>query len=82
MNQTETRSSRFCSTRGWPKSRKEASILDNPSKIVVDLYWNSCDELTYENGIVYKGHRVVIPAAERHNTMKSVHQSNIGIEGM
>ena len=63
-------------THGWPDNRKEASKLDNPSKRVFDLYWNSHDELTYEDGIVYKGHRVVIPAAERHNTMESLHQSH------
>ncbi|CAB4017096.1 Transposon Ty3-G Gag-Pol poly, partial [Paramuricea clavata] len=68
-------------THGWPDNRKEASKLDNPSKRVFHLYWNSRDELTYEDGIVYKGHRVVIPAAERQNTMKSLHQSHIGIEG-
>ena len=68
-------------THGWPDSRKEASKLDNSKKRVFDLYWNSRDELTYENGIIYKGHRVVIPAAERHRTMKSLHQSHIGIEG-
>ena len=68
-------------THGWPDSREEASKLDNSKKRVFDLYWNSRDELTYENGIIYKGHRVVIPAAERHNTMKSLHQSHIGIEG-
>ena len=68
-------------THGWPDSRKEASKLDNSKKRIFDLYWNSRDELTYEKGIIYKGHRVVIPAAERHNTMKSLHQSHIGIEG-
>ena len=68
-------------THGWPDSRKEASKFDNPRKRVFDLYWNSRDELTYEDGIIYKGHRIVIPAAERHNTMKSLHESHIGIEG-
>ena len=65
-------------THGWPDSRKEASKLDNSKNF--DLCWNSRDELTYEDGIIYKGHRIVIPAAEQHNTMKSLHQSHIGIE--
>ncbi len=60
-------------THGWPESRKEASKFDKSRKRVFDLYWNGIDELTYEDGIVYKGHRTVIPAAERHNTMKSLH---------
>ena len=68
-------------THGWPGSRTEASKLDRSGKRVFDLYSNSRDELTYEDGIVYKGHRVVIPAAERPDTMKSLHQSHIGIEG-
>lgn len=41
-------------THGWPDSRKEATKLDNPSKRVFNLYWNSHDELTYEDGIGYK----------------------------
>ena len=68
-------------THGWPESRKEASKFDNPRKRVFDLYWNGRDELTYEDGIIYKGHRIVIPAAERHNTMKSLHESHVAIEG-
>ena len=66
---------------GWPDGRKEASKQDNYSEKVFDLYWNSRDELTYEDGLVYKGHRIVIPMAERHNTIKGLHQSHIGIEG-
>ena len=68
-------------THGWPDSLQEASKLDNSKKRVFDLCWNSRDELTYENGIIYKGHLVVIPVAEWHNTMKSLHQSHVGTEG-
>ena len=57
---------------GWPDNRKEASKLDNSSKRAFDLYWNSHDELIYEDNIVYKGHRVMIPVAERQHHEKLV----------
>ena len=66
---------------GWPGSRAETREFDKRKKRVVELYWNSRDELTTEDGLVYKGHRIVIPAAERPSTIKGLHEPHIGIEG-
>ena len=45
------------------------------------MYWNSRDELTIEDGLVYKGHRLVIPFKEHSAVVRSLHESHIGIEG-
>ena len=52
--------------------------LNNPKRRVFDRF--DRDELTYEDGIIYKEHRLAIPVAEQHNTRKSLHQSHISIE--
>ena len=37
--------------------------------------------MTTDEGLVYKGHRQVIPTKERANIVNSLHESHIGIEG-
>jgi len=66
---------------GWPKNLAEAHKYDSRLRQVIELYWNSRDELTMEEGLVYKGHRLVIPFKERPGIVKSLHESHIGIEG-
>ncbi|KAL9974061.1 hypothetical protein ACROYT_G011058 [Oculina patagonica] len=67
--------------KGWPEALAQARENDRRRKQVIELYWNSRDELTTEGGLVYKGHRLVIPAAERSDIVKSLHESHIGAEG-
>ena len=59
----------------------EAHKYDRCRRQVIELYWNSRDELTTEDGMVYKGHRLVIPFKERPGVVKSLRESHIGIEG-
>ena len=66
---------------GWPKNLAEAHKYDSRLRQVIELYWNSRDELTMEEGLVYKGHRLVIPFKEHPGIVKSLHKSHIGIEG-
>ena len=66
---------------GWPETLSEAHNFDRRRRQVMELYWNSRDELTIEDGLVYKGHRLVIPFKERSGIVKSLHESHIGIEG-
>ena len=66
---------------GWPETLSEAHKYDRRRRQVIELYWNSRDELTIEDGLVYKGHRLVIPFKERSGVVKSLHESHIGIEG-
>ena len=67
--------------KGWPETLAQARENDKHQKQVIELYWNSRDELTIEDGLVYKGHRLVIPAGERSDIVKSLHESHIGVEG-
>ena len=48
---------------------------------MIELYWNCRDELTTEDGLIYRGHRLVIPAGERSDIVKSLYESHIGVEG-
>ena len=67
--------------KGWPETLAQARENDKHQKQVIELYWNSRDELTIEDGLVYKGHCLVIPAGERSDIVKSLHESHIGVEG-
>ena len=66
---------------GWPETLLEAHNYDRRRRQVMELYWNSRDELTIEDGLVYKGHRLVIHFTESSGVVKSLHESHIGIEG-
>ena len=52
---------------GWPETLAQAREFDRRRKQVTELYWNCRDELTIDDGLVYRGHRLVIPAKERPN---------------
>jgi len=67
---------------GWPETLSQAHEFDRGRKKVIELYWNCKDELTTDDGLVYRGHRLVIPTnfKERANIVKSLHESHIGIE--
>ncbi|XP_046576522.1 uncharacterized protein LOC124284493 [Haliotis rubra] len=58
---------------GWPDNRSDLST-------VVQQYFNYRDELSFQNGVVFKGERVVEPKAERHNIMVKLHSSHCGIQ--
>ena len=66
---------------GWLETLAEAHKYDRHQRQVTELYCNSHEELTIEDGLVYKGHYLVIPFKEHPGTAKSLHESHIGIEG-
>ena len=66
---------------GWPETLSQAREFDRGRKQVIELHWNCKDELTTDDGLVYRGHRLVIPTKERANIVMSLHESHIGIEG-
>ena len=65
---------REITANGWP---------DDKSKVPMEVqeYWPYRDELTVQNGIVYRGTRVVIPTIMRNEMLKKIHQSHRGIDG-
>ena len=60
--------------RGWP---------DDNTQIIprVMPYTSYKDELTVQNGVIFRGERLVIPVSLRSEMKKSIHQSHLGIEG-
>ncbi|MGH0142006.1 UNVERIFIED_CONTAM: hypothetical protein FKN15_074960 [Acipenser sinensis] len=60
-------------TIGWPETKQETPTI-------IKEYWTYRDELTTQDGIIYKGNRVVIPKAVRSNILTLIHESHCGIE--
>ncbi|XP_061178378.1 uncharacterized protein K02A2.6-like [Saccostrea echinata] len=44
-------------------------------------YFNIRDELTVQDGIVFKGERILIPETMRMDMLRRIHSSHIGVEG-
>lgn len=59
--------------QGWPKKVKELDLK---------AYFNCRLQLSYENGCLLRGHKVVIPAALREIICKELHSSHFGIVKM
>ncbi len=60
--------------RGWPddKSRLEGCITP---------YFNIRDELSVQDGILFRGNRCIIPRMLRTEMLQRIHSSHIGIDG-
>ena len=58
----------------WPEKKNEVIPSLHP-------YFYCHDELTSQDGIIYRGERVVIPAVLRKDMVKRIHSSHLGIEG-
>ena len=50
---------------GWPEHRREAPVAVNP-------YWDSRDQLSVSEGIIFKGIRVVVPPSLRRSFMSHI----------
>ena len=60
---------------GWPKT-----IRNCPRSI--QSYWYFRDDITYEEGILYKGVRLIMPQSERASTLKVLHMGHYAIDKM
>ena len=60
--------------QGWPPTKEDisANIRD---------YFPFREELSLQNGLVFKGERLVIPASVRGDMLTKIHASHIGIQG-
>ena len=60
---------------GWPQSRKDCSeqFLE---------FWNFRQEISEENGILYKNHRLIVPHSKRLDTLKVLHLGHYAIDKM
>ncbi|UYV65287.1 K02A2.6-like [Cordylochernes scorpioides] len=61
----------YC-TGGWPKNKKEV----DPE---IRGYWQFQDDLTYQNGLLLRGQRILIPRSMRKDILEKLHQGHFGI---
>ena len=59
---------------GWPQSRK-----DCPKQLLE--FWNF-KQISKENGILYKNHRLIVPNSERPETLKVLHLGHYTVDKM
>ena len=57
---------------GWPQNKASLPLSLTP-------YFNYCDELSVQDGIVLRGERVVIPTSMHHEMKMKVHAGHTGI---
>ena len=56
----------------WPEKSSEC-----PNE--VRTYWNFRDEITTNNGILYKGSQIIVPSSMRQYVKKQIHTGHLGI---
>lgn len=60
-------------TTGWPSRKSELTHSLHP-------YWNFREELTHQDGVIYKGTQVLIPLAKRNAILQKAHAAHFGAE--
>lgn len=59
--------------KGWPNDKTETPLC-------IREYWPYRDELATQNGLIFRGSRIVIPASMRPEMIKRAHKSHLGIQ--
>ena len=60
---------------GWPQSRK-----DCPEQLLE--FWNFRQEISEENGILYKSHKLIVPHSEWLETLRVLHMGHYAVDKM
>lgn len=58
---------------GWPQTNKNIPVILKP-------YWSYRDEITIEDGIAMKGHRIMIPTTMQKEILEKLHSAHQGME--
>ena len=58
---------------GWPQVHTDCHPL------LLD-YWNFRDEISLEDGLLFKGHRLIMPESLRGETLKQIHEGHYSVE--
>lgn len=58
--------------KGWPEHREQTLTAVRP-------YWDSRDQLSVSDGIIFKGMRIVVPPSLRPRMLEIIHESHLGI---
>ena len=59
--------------QGWPDNIDDCYPL-------IREFWNYREEITIQDGILYKGLRMIIPKSLQNEVLKKIHSSHLGIE--
>ncbi|UYV73302.1 K02A2.6-like [Cordylochernes scorpioides] len=62
---------KYCMS-GWPKNKREV----DPA---LKGYWQFQEDLTYQNGLLLRGQRILIPKSLRKDILEKLHQGHFGI---
>ncbi|KAK0148890.1 hypothetical protein N1851_010688 [Merluccius polli] len=58
---------------GWPETKSQAAKE-------IQVYWNFREEISVVDGILFKGERLIVPAAMRMEMLQRIHESHLGSE--
>lgn len=58
---------------GWPTDRSKLSPQ-------LRQYWNYRDELSVNEGIIYKGHHILIPRSMQKEMLEKIHSNHLGAQ--
>ena len=58
---------------GWPELKKDCHPL------LVD-YWSYREEISAENGLLFKGHRLTVPEKLRSRVLQTIHEGHFGFK--
>ena len=56
---------------GWPQTKDEVPVCNRE-------YWNYKEELTVQDGVLFKGMKVIIPTSMRSQMIARVHSNHLG----
>ena len=62
-------------SNGWPESKRDCHPL------LAD-YWTYREEISAENGLLFKGHRLIVPKKLRNKVLQTIHEGHFGIDKM
>ena len=60
-------------THGWPENKQRLATKLRP-------YWSFKDELTVNNGLIYKGPQVLVPETMQSTMLRKIHANHFGAE--
>ena len=60
--------------KGWPEHKSNVPSIISP-------YFNMRDEMSIQDGLIFKGERVVVPRASRSELLRGIHSSHLGVNG-
>ena len=58
--------------KAWPEHKSSLPSIISP-------FFNMRDELSIQDGLIFKGERVVVPRASRSKLLKQIHSSHLGV---